>query len=131
MAIFPPLSIGWFYGWIPIALFYGVFILLLKIFPKETVERLYDFSHLTDGQSGAAKIGLPFALAGMALILFTSLHIGQPVFWIGLSVYLVGFAGFFYSLHSFNITPLGPWVFTRSPAIPSGWHLPWLSWDAA
>ena len=106
MSLFPPLSLSWLNGWLPIALFYGSFIILLKLFPKETVDRLYDDSGWTLDMARPAKIGLPFALAAMALILFSPLKIGRPVFWIGLSLALIGQAGFIYSLHSFNITPL-------------------------
>lgn len=107
MTLFPPLSLGWTNGWIPIALFYGVFFILLKIFPKETVERLYEDSGWTLDQARPAKIGLPFALAAMVLILFTPLKMNQPIFWIGLVLALIGQTGFIYSLHTFNITPLG------------------------
>ena len=106
MSLFPPLSLGWLNGWLPITLFYGSFLFLLKLFPKETVDRLYDDSGWTLDMARPAKIGLPFALAAMVLILFSPLKIGQPVFSIGLALALVGQAGFIYSLHSFNITPL-------------------------
>jgi protein-S-isoprenylcysteine O-methyltransferase Ste14 len=106
MTFFPPLHLGWANGWIPTALFYGIFLALLKIFPKETVDRLYDNSGWTLEQALPAKIGLPFALAGLVLLPFNALKIGLPVFWFGLFLYLAGFAGFVYALHSFNITPL-------------------------
>ena len=106
MSLFPPLSLGWLNGWLPIAVFYSSFLFLLKLFPKETVDRLYDDSGWTLDMARPAKIGLPFALAAMVLILFSPLKIGQPVFSIGLALALVGQAGFIYSLHSFNITPL-------------------------
>ncbi len=107
MSCFPPLHLGWLNGWIPIFLFYGVFFVLLKIFPKDTVERLYDRSHWTSQQANLARIGLPFALVGLILIMFTALKIGQPIFWFGLVMYLVGFAGFLSSLYSFNNASLG------------------------
>lgn len=107
MSYFPPLHLGWLNGWIPIFLFYGVFFVLLKIFPKDTVERLYDRSHWTNQQANLARIGLPFALVGLILIMFTALKIGQPIFWFGLVMYLVGFAGFLSSLYSFNNASLG------------------------
>ena len=107
MALFPPLSIGWLNGWIPVLLFYGFFLALLKIFPKETVERLYDDTGWTLDQARLAKIGLPFALAALVLILFTPLKIDLPIFLIGLIVALIGQAGFIWSLLSFNKTPLG------------------------
>lgn len=121
MSLFPPLSINWLNGWLPIAVFYGSFLLLLKIFPKETVDRLYDDSGWTLEIARPARIGLPFALAAMVLIIFTPLKIGQPLFWIGLALAVIGQAGFIYSLHSFNITPQGEPVrdglyqFSRNP----------------
>ena len=107
MTLFPPLKLGWLNGWIPGTLFYLVFFTLLKIFPKETVARLYDKSGWTLEQARLAKIGFPFALAALFLLPFISLKIDQPIFWVGLILYLVGFVGFVYSLHTFNITPLG------------------------
>jgi protein-S-isoprenylcysteine O-methyltransferase Ste14 len=121
MELFPPLRLGWFNGWIPVVLFYGCFIFLLRIFPDKTVARLYDDSGWTIDQARPAKIGLPFALAALVLILFTPLKLGQPVFWIGLAVTIIGQAGFIYSLHTFNITPLtepvtgGLYKFSRNP----------------
>jgi protein-S-isoprenylcysteine O-methyltransferase Ste14 len=106
MTLFPSLQLGWFNGWIPIFLFYAVFIFLLKVFPKETVDRLYDTSGWTQRQKNLAGIGLPFALAGLILTLFTPLKIQAPVFWVGLVLYLVGFSGFISAIHTFNKTPL-------------------------
>jgi len=107
MTLFPPLQFGWLNGWIPIVLFYGIFLTLLKIFPKDTVDRLYEDSGWTLEQAKPAKIGLPFALAAMVLIIFTPLKINQPIFWTGLAMALIGQAGFLYSLHTFNVTPSG------------------------
>ena len=121
MSLFPPLSLGWLNGWLLIVVFYSSFFALLKIFPKETVDRLYDDSGWTLEMARPAIIGLPFALAAMILILFTPLQISQPIFWIGLALALIGQAGFIYSLHSFNITPLdepvtdGLYKFSRNP----------------
>ena len=55
MTLFPPLQLGWLNGWIPVVVFYGVFLVLLRIFPKETVERLYDDSGWTLDQARPAK----------------------------------------------------------------------------
>jgi protein-S-isoprenylcysteine O-methyltransferase Ste14 len=121
MEIFPPLSLDWLNGWIPVLIFYGTFILALKIFPRETVDRLYDDSGWTLDQARPAKIGLPFALAALILIILSPLKLSQPVFWLGLGLALIGQAGFLYSLHSFNITSLGDPVtdglyrFSRNP----------------
>ena len=107
MQLFPPLGLGWLNGWIPSLLFYGVFIILFRVFPKETVDRLYDNSGWTLDQARPAKIGLPFALAALLLLPFTPLKFNPPLFYVGLILYILGFGGFIYSLHSFNITPLG------------------------
>lgn len=107
MTLFPPLQLNWLNGWIPIVFFYGVFLVLLRIFPEETVDRLYEDSGWTLDQARPAKIGLPFALAALVLLPFNALKLGQPDFWIGLILFLIGFAAFVYSLHSFNITPAG------------------------
>ncbi|MCD6425753.1 MAG: isoprenylcysteine carboxylmethyltransferase family protein [Anaerolineales bacterium] len=107
MTLFPPLSLGWFNGWIPIVLFYGIFLAVLKIFPKDTVDRLYEDSGWTLEQARPAKIGLPFALAAMVLIIFTPLKINRSIFWTGLATALIGQSEFLYSLHTFNVTPLG------------------------
>ena len=106
MKLFPPLSIGWLNGWILVVIFYASYLVLLKIFPSETVSRLYDNSGWTDNQARFARIGLPFALAALLLILFTPLAIGKPIFWIGLALALIGQAGFFSALHSFKVTAL-------------------------
>jgi len=121
MTLFPSLSLDWLNGWIPIVFFYGIFFILLKVFPKETVDRLYDDSGWTLEMARPAKIGLPFALAAMILILFTPLKLNQPLFWIGLTLALIGQSGFIYSLHTFNITPpsepatSGLYKFSRNP----------------
>jgi len=107
MTLFPPLNLGWLNGWIPIVIFYVIFLTLLKIFPKDTVDRLYEDSGWTLEQARPAKIGLPFALAAMILIILTPLKTNQPFFWIGLASALIGQSGFLYSLHTFNVTPPG------------------------
>ena len=84
MALFPSLSLGWLNGWIPISLFYGIFLLLLKVFPKRDCGPSLRRFRLDLEQARPAKIGLPFALAAMVLILFTPLKIYQADFWIGL-----------------------------------------------
>jgi protein-S-isoprenylcysteine O-methyltransferase Ste14 len=107
MTLFPPLSLGWINGWIPVLVFYGIFFILLKVFPEETVDRLYEDSGWALDQARPAKIGLPFALAAIILILFTPLKISQTIFWIGLVLTLIGESGFLYSLYTFNRTPKG------------------------
>jgi len=107
MSLFPPLNPGWLNGWLPLLFFYAVYLTLLKVFPKGTVDRLYDDSGWTLDRARPAKIGLPFALGAMILIIFSPLKIGKPFFLVGLALALIGEGGFIYSLYHFNITPPG------------------------
>lgn len=106
MEFFPALSLGWTNGWLPVVIFYAIYLIALWIFPAETRQRLYDKSGWTDDQARYARIGLPFALGAMVLILFTPLKYPRGIFWGGLALALAGQAGFFHALHTFNITPL-------------------------
>ena len=121
MSLFPNLCFGLLNGWILVVSFYVSYLILLKIFPKTTVDRLYDDSGWTLDQARPSRIGLPFALAALILILFTPLKIGHPIFGVGLILSLIGQVGFFCSLHTFNITPLdqpvtaGLYRFSRNP----------------
>ena len=121
MELFPRLQLGLANGWIPLVLFYTIFGFLMARFPKEVVERLYDRSGWTGQQRTISSIGLPFALAGMVLIVLTSLKIGQPVFYIGFLLYVLGLSGFILALINFKNTPFdepvttGIYRFSRNP----------------
>ena len=105
MELFPELQLGWLNGWIPLAAFYLVFILLLRLFPQDVVRRLYDRSGWTQEQRILGAVGLPFALAGLVLIIFTPLKMGQPVFLLGSAMYGLGLVGFVTALFDFRNTP--------------------------
>jgi protein-S-isoprenylcysteine O-methyltransferase Ste14 len=121
MDFLPNMGLGLPNGWILIALFYAVYLIVLRLFPREVVKRLYDRSGWTKKQQTYARIGFPFAMAGMILIIFTPLKFGQPIFIIGMVGYLLGFAGFFIALVNFKDTPMdqpvskGLYRFSRNP----------------
>ena len=84
MELFPPLQWSWLNGWIPVLLFFSMYGILLRIFPEDVVDRLYDRSGWTRRQTTLGALGLPFAFASLILIILTPLKIGRPVFWIDL-----------------------------------------------
>jgi protein-S-isoprenylcysteine O-methyltransferase Ste14 len=106
MTLFPPLTLGWLNGWIPVVAFYGAFLILLRIFPRKTIDRLYENSGWTLKQARPAWFGFPFDLAALILLPLNTLKFGWPGFWIGLILYIISFSGFLYSLHTYNITPV-------------------------
>ena len=121
MELIPKLRLGWLNGWIPVAAFYVVFALLMRLFPKDVVRRLYDRSGWTEEQRILSTAGLPFALAGLVLIVFTPLKTGRPIFLVGTLLYALSFAGFVIALFNFKNTPpdrpvtKGLYRFSRNP----------------
>jgi protein-S-isoprenylcysteine O-methyltransferase Ste14 len=106
MEWFPPLRVGLINGWIYLVVFYLGYLLVLASFPKEIVQRLYDRSGWTKQQRSYSAAGLPFAIAGLILIVFTPLKIGTPVFILGTVGYVLGFIGFVIALNQFKKAPL-------------------------
>jgi len=107
MELLPALQIGWLNGWVLLVVLYSIFGLLLLVFPKEVVGRLYDRSGWSRRQRVLTLIGkLLIALVWFPLIIFTPLKIGTPVFVLGIVVFALGLAGFVVALFNFRNTPL-------------------------
>lgn len=106
MELFPTLKLGWINGWLMLAAFYLAFGIMLLAFPRPVVKRLYEASGWSRQQRLMNSIGKPFALAEMALVVFTPLKVGQAVFGVGLTVFAIGFAGMVSALIVFRRTPL-------------------------
>ena len=106
MELIPELCLGWLNGWVPILLLYAVFGVLLAVFPRAVVKRLYDRSHWSRGQRIITAIGRLFALACMVLIVLTPLKVGSPLFLVGTIIYVVGLVGFVVALINYRNTPL-------------------------
>ena len=105
MEFLPDLQLGWLNGWIPIVAFYVLFGLLMALFPKDIVAKLYAVSGWTRKQRLLSLAGKPFALAGLGLDIFLPLKTGQPIFWIGGVIFLLGLAGITTALLNFRNTP--------------------------
>ncbi|MCK5647222.1 MAG: hypothetical protein KAH97_10600 [Anaerolineales bacterium] len=106
MEFFPELKIGLFNGWLPLVLFYAVFGILLAIFPKDVVSRLYERSGWTRGMRIMRAFGLIFIFSWFLLAIFTPLKEGSPVFIIGGLIYALGLICFVIALFNYRDTPL-------------------------
>lgn len=121
MTLFPELQLGWLNGWLLLAIFYGVFGLLLIIFPAGVVKRLYDRSGWTRQDYIRRAIGAPVALAIIGLFVFLPLQLGTFPFWIGLAIYVVALVIFNVALINYHNTPLdrpvtqGLYRYSRNP----------------
>jgi protein-S-isoprenylcysteine O-methyltransferase Ste14 len=106
MELFPELSLGWFNGWIALALLVLTDGILFLSAPKPVVARLFDRSGWSRRQRIFTIIGKLVTLVGLVLIVFTRLKVGTPVIVIGAVVVLCGLAGVIQSVTDFRNTPL-------------------------
>jgi len=106
MELVPALRIGWLNGWLPMGILYLIFGILLLVFPKEVVRRLYERSNWSREQRVIVLIGKLLALVWFPLIIFTPLKIGTPVFVLGTVIFALGLVGFVVALFNFRNTPL-------------------------
>ncbi len=121
MKFFPPLELGWLNGWILLVAFYAVFGLLMLLFPREVVARLYDrtgWSEKIRKVSMAAKLA---AIIVFLLIFLTPLNAMTRAFIPGIILYVLGFVLMVISLINYRNTPLnepvvqGAYRFSRNP----------------
>lgn len=106
MELFPTLELGWLNGWIFVCLLYLIYSLILIIFPKDVVGRLYDKSGRSKRHKAVIYIGRFFAFAYFGLISFTPLKIGSAAFIPGIILYTLGLIGFIVALFNFKGAPL-------------------------
>jgi protein-S-isoprenylcysteine O-methyltransferase Ste14 len=105
MEWFPVPKLGWLNGWVLLCLFYAIFGLLVLIFPRKAVNRLYDqtgWSRLQRTMSTLAKVT---ALTCFVLFFLTPLRIGTNVFLAGILVYALGVVLMVVALITFRNTP--------------------------
>jgi protein-S-isoprenylcysteine O-methyltransferase Ste14 len=102
MELFPELRIGWLNGWILICVLYVIYGILLKIFPKDTVARLYDRSGRSKRHKAIILTGSLLVFVYFVLIIFTPLKIGSGVSVVGIIVFMLGLTGFVIALFNFK-----------------------------
>ena len=121
MELIPKLSLGLLNGWLMLASFYVVFAILMLVYPRDVVKRLYDISGWTKRQRTLSAAGKPFTLACLVFIIFTPLKIGEQVFIIGVIIFLLGYVGMLLALNDYRQTPLdkpvtrGIYRYSRNP----------------
>lgn len=106
MELFPVLKPGLFNGWLPVAIFYLAFGILLLLFPRAVVARLYDRSGQNGSRSLRRVFGVLLFLTWLVLAIFTPLKPGTPPFAVGSAVYALGLAGFIVALLNYRSTPI-------------------------
>lgn len=125
MTVFPAFELGWLNGWILLVIEFLIQGLLLALFPKEVVARLFDRSGWSKEQRGFLLAGKAFSLLCLVLIILTPLNTGSSVFIIGLIVYIIGLLALVISMFNFRNTPpnqpvtRGLYKISRHPQIVS------------
>lgn len=107
MQWFPTPALGFLNGWILPALLYLSFGVLLAVFPKPVVARLYDRSHQAERKKLPRLLGVLLVLAWLALAIVTPLPRGHVVLPLGIALYALGLIGFIVALLNFAATPAG------------------------
>lgn len=109
MELIPALEIGWLNGWTLLALLYLVYGILLLVFPRDVIARLYEYdrSRWSRRQRVFYAMGKLLILVYFALTIFTPLKTGVVVFIPGILLFVLGLAGFIMALVNFRNTPLG------------------------
>jgi protein-S-isoprenylcysteine O-methyltransferase Ste14 len=101
----PAMKLGWLNGWLMLGIFYLVFGVLMLVFPKEIVAKLYRMSGWGKKHRLLWFAGKPFSLACLAITIFSPLKIGQAVFVVGCIIFLLGFSGMIVALFNYRNTP--------------------------
>ena len=123
MELIPTLRIGWVNGWVLLAFEFSIQGLLLLVFPKDVVSRLFDRSGWSEKQRVFTIIGKVFSLACLILIILTPLRIKSSAFGVGLILYVIGLTGLVVAMLNFRDTPLnqpvtkGVYKISRHPQI--------------
>ena len=108
MELFPALELGWLNGWILLVVLFGIFGMLLLLFPKAVVARLYayDRSRWSKKQRAYHVIGKLLVLVNIVLTILTPLRVGSTDFILGVVLFTIGLTGFTIALLNFKNTPL-------------------------
>ena len=106
MELFPNLEFGLFNGWILIVLFFVAYGIMLILFPKDAVARLYDRSGQRKHHVLRRLFGVILVLLWFILVSLTPLKTGDMVFVIGISIYSLGLIGFVIALVNFANAPV-------------------------
>jgi protein-S-isoprenylcysteine O-methyltransferase Ste14 len=107
MTLFPRLQAAWLNGWLLLVIYGVVFGSVVRSFPKDIVARLYDKSHWTRPERILTTVGKVLSSILFALLAFSPLRIGHPVFVIGSALFGLGLIGLVVALFHFKNAPPG------------------------
>jgi protein-S-isoprenylcysteine O-methyltransferase Ste14 len=106
MEFFPELELGLLNGWLPLLVFYIIYGIILLIFPKEVVTRLYERSGWTRRMKITRLIGVLLIFSWFVIATLSPLMIDDPAFIIGGLIFLIGQICFVVALYNYKGTPL-------------------------
>ena len=123
MEFLPQLKIGWLNGWLLLFILYAGFGVLLLVFPRAVVKRLYERNGRTRAYYVRRALGVPIVLGAIGLFVLLPLKLGAWPFWVGLGIYLLGLGVFNAALINYRNTPLdrpvteGVYRYSRNPQL--------------
>jgi protein-S-isoprenylcysteine O-methyltransferase Ste14 len=103
---FPDPRIAWLNGWILLVPFYAVFGLLILVFPRGVVKRLYHKSGWSRWQRTMSVVTKLAAVIFIVLIFLAPLRVGTGVFVLGIILYSLGFVLMVVALVNFRNTAM-------------------------
>jgi protein-S-isoprenylcysteine O-methyltransferase Ste14 len=106
MEMFPVLKPGWLNGWVLLCSFYAIFGLMMLVFPREVVNRLYDQTDWNRSARMMSTLAKVTALICFVQIFMTPLKIGVNVFIAGMILYSAGVVLMVVALINFRNTPM-------------------------
>lgn len=108
MEFFPALEIGWFNGWTLLIVLYLAYGVLLLVFPRHVVKRLYEYNR----SSWSRRHRAFYVTEKLLLVVYIILVVLSPlktdsfVFIPGIVLFSFGLTGFIIALFNFKNTPL-------------------------
>lgn len=106
MEFFPALELGLYNGWLPILSFYIIYGIILVIFPREVVSRLYERSGWTRGMKITRVFGVLLILSWFVIAILSPLKFDDVSFILGGLIYALGLICFVVALFNYKDTPL-------------------------
>lgn len=106
MELLPALRLGWLNGWIMLILLSLTDAISFLLFPKKVVARLFDRSGWSRKQQIFTIASKLLAVVFLTLLALTPLKIGHPIFFIGITIAVLGLIGLVRALIDFKNTPL-------------------------
>jgi protein-S-isoprenylcysteine O-methyltransferase Ste14 len=108
MKIFPEFQLGILNGWIPVLLYFIGLIFSVSLYSKES--RIWLFNNPEDESKRVLLLirlcGQLATIAYIVMMIFTPLHINNPIFIVGAVIYIIGYIFEMSALHYFRIAPI-------------------------